>query len=195
VQRSGAQLPFHDQVPEKIPAGAPNACELPPIKGRVKWFDPKRGYGFMVSDQIEGDVLLHYSVLCEHGRRSVPEGTIIECIPIRIDRGLKALRVVALDLSSALPARARSPNSACKREERNALQKAASEFQPLEVKWFNRVQGYGFANRSGQEADIFIHIETVRQAELNNLETGDRLEARIAVSPRGFTAVELRLSN
>ena len=47
------------------------------IAGRVKWFDATRGFGFIVSDEIEGDILLHFSVLREHGRRSVPEGALI----------------------------------------------------------------------------------------------------------------------
>ena len=58
--------------------------ELAPITGRVKWFDATRGFGFLVSDSIEGDVLIHFSVLREHGRRSVPEGAEITCIPVRL---------------------------------------------------------------------------------------------------------------
>ena len=76
---------------------------MEPITGRVKWFDATRGFGFVVSDDIEGDVLLHFSVLREHGRRSVPEGATIECIPVRLERGLQARRVISIDLSSALP--------------------------------------------------------------------------------------------
>src|SRR5436305_1135510 len=55
-------------------------AEMEPITGRVKWFDATRGFGFLVSDEIDGDVLLHFSVLREHGRRSVPEGAIA-CSP------------------------------------------------------------------------------------------------------------------
>ena len=65
-------------------------AELPPVTGRVKWFDATRGFGFLVSDQLDGDILLHFSVLREHGRRSVPEGAIIECVPVRLPRGLQA---------------------------------------------------------------------------------------------------------
>ena len=83
-------------------------AEMPAVTGRVKWFDATRGFGFLVSDDIEGDVLLHFSVLREHGRRSVPEGAIIECIPVRLERGLQAKRILSIDLTSALPQQPRS---------------------------------------------------------------------------------------
>jgi CspA family cold shock protein len=169
-------------------------AELPPVTGRVKWFDATRGFGFLVSDELDGDILLHFSVLREHGRRSVPEGAVIECVPVRLQRGLQAKRIVSIDLSSALPQQPRSSIPASERADRRALADAAGEFEPVEVKWFNRVRGYGFVKRpdeSGGE-DVFVHMETVRSAHLGDLQPGQALEARIAPSSKGLTAVELR---
>src|SRR3954466_77135 len=100
------------------PAPAP---ELEAITGRVKWFDATRGFGFLVSEEIEGDVLLHFSVLREHGRRSVPEGAIIECVPVRLERGLQAKKVLSIDLTAALPQQPRSANAGVDRADRKAL--------------------------------------------------------------------------
>ena len=172
----------------------PPEAELPPVTGRVKWFDATRGFGFLVSDELDGDVLLHFSVLREHGRRSVPEGATIECVPVRLERGLQAKRIISIDLSTALPQQPRSSIPAAERADRKALSDAAGEFEPVEVKWFNRVRGYGFVKRpdeSGGE-DVFVHMETVRSAHLPELEPGQKLEARIAPSGKGLTAVELR---
>jgi CspA family cold shock protein len=198
VERSGVQRKT-DDAPEDFPAGtskdAPDTpAEMAPVTGRVKWFDSTRGFGFLVSDELEGDILLHFSVLREHGRRSVPEGAIVECVPMRLDRGLQARRVLAIDLSSALPTRPKSPISTSERADRTSLSEAAGEFEPVEVKWFNRVKGYGFVNRANGDGDedIFVHMETVRQAGLVELETGQELEARVAPGPKGLTAVELR---
>src|SRR4051794_28476246 len=91
------------------------ASELAPITGKVKWFDATRGFGFLVSDDLDGDVLLHFSVLREHGRRSVPEGAVIECVPVRQERGLQAKRVISIDLSTALPQPVRSSMPAAER--------------------------------------------------------------------------------
>src|SRR3954453_1409037 len=174
-----------------------SASELPAITGKVKWFDATRGFGFLVSDDLDGDVLLHFSVLREHGRRSVPEGAIIECVPVRQQRGLQAKKVISIDLSAALPQQPRSSIPAADRADRTALADGAGGFEPVEVKWFNRVRGYGFVKRpddSGGE-DVFVHMETVRIAHLGDLQPGQILEARIAPSGKGLTAVELRASN
>jgi CspA family cold shock protein len=171
-----------------------NEPEMDAIVGRVKWFDATRGFGFLVSEQIDGDVLLHFSVLREHGRRSVPEGATIECVPVRLDRGLQAKKVLSIDTSTALPQPVRSSIPVSERADRRALAEAAGAFEPVEVKWFNRVRGYGFVKRpdeSGGE-DVFVHMETVRISHLPELQPGQHLEARIAPSGKGLTAVELR---
>jgi CspA family cold shock protein len=170
--------------------------EMETIVGRVKWFDATRGFGFLVSDQVEGDVLLHFSVLREHGRRSVPEGATIECVPVKLDRGLQAKRVISIDTSTALPQPVRSSIPMSERADRKALAESAGEFEPVEVKWFNRVRGYGFLKRvpdSGE--DVFVHMETVREARLGDLQPGQPLSARIAESDKGLTAIELKGSD
>jgi cold shock protein len=194
VPHASAKLAEPPPAPPAISEESSAASELPAITGRVKWFDATRGFGFLVCDGVEGDVLLHFSVLREHGRRSVPEGAIIEVVPVRQERGLQAKRVVSIDLSAALPQQPRSSMSTSERADRKSLTDAAGAFEPVEVKWFNRVRGYGFLKRpddSGGE-DVFVHMETVRQAQLGDLEPGQMLQARIAPSGKGLTAVELR---
>ena len=178
-------------MPSESPA---ETTEMEAVAGRVKWFDATRGFGFIVSDDMEGDILLHFSVLREHGRRSVPEGTTIECVPVRLDRGLQAKRVLSIDLSTALPQQPRSSIPPSERADRKALSEAAGEYEPVEVKWFNRVRGYGFLKRPDEAGgeDVFVHMETVRSAHLPELQPGQMLEARIAPSAKGLTAIEVR---
>ena len=196
--RSNAERSADPAAPAAQPVSGPEAMaempEMPAVTGRVKWFDATRGYGFLVSDDLEGDVLLHFSVLREHGRRSLPEGALVECVPMRLERGLQARRILAIDLSTALPPPRKASIPGVDRADRRALAESAGEFEPVEVKWFNRVKGYGFLVRLDGSQDVFVHMETVRQAAVGELEPGDRLEARIAPSATGLTAVELRRS-
>ena len=73
--------------------------ELEPHSGTVKWFDATRGFGFLVGDGDSGDILIHFSVLRDHGRRSLPEGARVECLAARRDRGLQARQIISFDLS------------------------------------------------------------------------------------------------
>jgi CspA family cold shock protein len=165
-----------------------------PFSGQVKWFDATRGFGFIVDDAIDGDILVHFSVLKEHGRRSLPEGAGVSGMLTRQQRGYQATSITTIDLSTALPTPPRPAHGEGVRSDRSALADEAGEFEPVEVKWFNRVKGYGFLVRNGEGTaeDIFVHMETVRQAGIADLEPEQVLEARIATGRKGLTAIEVR---
>jgi len=199
VPRGSSKPPEELDAAAELPAETISASEdeLGAVSARVKWFDATRGFGFLISDEVEGDILLHFSVLKEHGRRSLPEGAVVECIPARLPRGLQAKRVLSIDLGPAVAPPPRPASTPAERADRQALADAAGAYEVVEVKWFNRVKGYGFVNRIGAEEssgeDVFLHMETVRLANIGDLQPGQQLEARIAASRKGLTAVEVRL--
>jgi CspA family cold shock protein len=188
-----------EEVPEPMPAsaGAADASAddetLVRVVGTVKWFDATRGFGFIVSEEAKGDILVHFSVLKEHDRRSLPEGAIVECLVAEQERGLQARKVIGIDLSKAVaPELARSAGGQVDRIDPAALLDDAGGFEPVRVKWFNRLRGYGFLVREDDaNQDIFVHMETLRRGGLNDLLPDQPLRARIAVGRKGPLAVEV----
>ena len=181
---------------EPAPLGSVTpACDdeaLLRLVGTVKWFDATRGFGFVVSDDAQGDILVHFSVLKEHDRRSLPEGAIVECLVAEQERGLQARKVISIDLSQAVMPELGRNSSAGDRIDPSALLDQAGSFEPVRVKWFNRLRGYGFLVREDDDSqDIFVHMETVRRGGLNDLLPDQPLRARIADGRKGPLAVEV----
>ncbi|MBB4196696.1 cold-shock protein [Rhodoblastus sphagnicola] len=162
------------------------ATEIIEIRGRVKWFDMAKGFGFVVPDNGLADVLLHVTVLRRDGFQSAPEGAQLVCQAQNRSRGLQVFRVLSMDESTAVhPAQLPMART-------HAEVQSVGGYEIVVVKWFNRVKGFGFLTRGDGTQDIFIHMETLRRYGIADLKPGDSLLARFGDGPKGLMATEVR---
>lgn len=155
------------------------------VSGRVKWFDPGKGFGFVVGDGAEGDILLHANVLRNFGQSSVADNARIKVIVQRTARGAQAVEVIEIlppeenaapipDLSDA-----------------DMQQILALPLEPARVKWFDKAKGFGFANVFGRPEDVFIHIDVLRRSGFADLQPGEAVCLRVIEGKRGRMAAQV----
>ena len=65
------------------------------VRGRVKWFNNEKGYGFIEGEDGE-DIFVHYSAILSEGYKTLVEGQYVEFEMVRTDKGLQAKNVVEL---------------------------------------------------------------------------------------------------
>jgi len=73
----------------------------PPVvmaSGRVKWFDNKKGFGF-ISNEAGADVFVHYSVIQTAGFKTLKEGELVTFELMEGEKGLKAQNVQRAEAS------------------------------------------------------------------------------------------------
>jgi CspA family cold shock protein len=154
----------------------------PAIEGEVKWFDPARGFGFIVSASGGPDILLHANVLRNFGQNSVAEGTVLSVRVQETERGMQATEVVTIQATSG---DAIDPEGGPVEDYSDLV------IQPARVKWFDKVKGFGFVNVHGVPGDVFVHMDVLRRCGFAELQPGEAISVRLGDSDRGALALEV----
>lgn len=153
------------------------------MRGSVKWFDPGKGFGFILSDSGGPDILLHVNALRNFGQSSVCDRAVVDVSVQQTQRGLQVVEVFEV----LPPVCDEHPD-----ETEHLLSDAEVQALPLEparVKWFDKVKGFGFANVFGRPEDVFIHMEALRRSGFADLQPGEAVVLRVVEGERGRMAV------
>ena len=152
---------------------------LETIEGRVKWFDPTKGFGFVVAETGGPDILLHANVLRNFGQSSVADGAGITVNVQQTQRGMQAVEVLSIeppegdDIEPDKPMHQDDPSL---------------PLEPARVKWFDKNKGFGFANVFGRPEDVFVHVEVLRRCGFSDLQPGEAVALRVIDAERGRMA-------
>lgn len=157
------------------------------VNGLVKWFDPGRGYGFIIPDNGMQDVLVHLSCLKRDGFEAPLEGARITCEAVERQKGYQCLRVLAVDHSTAIHPVERKSRA-------HTTVQPSCGWVKAKVKWFNRARGFGFLSEGEGKPDIFVHMETLRKTAIAELQPETWVYVKFGHGPKGDMAAEVRLS-
>lgn len=155
------------------------------VAGRVKWFDPAKGFGFVVSDAGGPDILLHANVLRNFGQSSVADDAEIDISVQHTARGKQAVEVFEIIPPETGPAPLQDMSNY------TAETLADVPLEPGRVKWFDKAKGFGFANVFGRPEDVFVHIEVLRRSGLADLQPGEAVALRVVDGSRGKMALQV----
>lgn len=151
-------------------------------KGTVKFFNPQKGFGFIVRDDGGEDVFVHISAVEQAGLTDLADGQPLEFT--LVDRGGRI---------SATNLRIEGEPMAVERTSAGPQRQLTGEKASGTVKFFNAMKGFGFIQRDDGQPDAFVHISAVERAGIPTLNEGDRLEFELEVDRRGkYAAVNLQ---
>jgi len=148
-------------------------------KGKVKFFNAHKGFGFIQRDEGGEDVFVHISQVERAGLEGLAEGQELQFN--LVDRGGKISAADLQVVGDVIPVQAKAPQRELTGEKATGT-----------VKFFNAMKGFGFITRDDGKDDAFVHISAVERSGLPGINEGDRFEFDLEVDRRGkYSAVNL----
>ena len=81
-------------TPSPMSDSSPSAAAA--SRGTVKWFNEKKGFGFIIDPQVQGDIFVHFSAIQADGFKTLQEGDLVEYELYTDEKGSKARNVLVV---------------------------------------------------------------------------------------------------
>lgn len=168
----------------------------------VKWFNPTKGFGFVVpEDQAGSDAFLHASVLPPEDANGIAEGATLVCDLAQGDKGLMVATVYSVDTSTAASGptsggpRAGGVGSGYGSPDRPPRRPTGPPAESGEgtVKFFNDSKGFGFVTPDNGGADVFVSARILGRAGIQSLESDQRVRFEARPGDKGPMADKIEL--
>ena len=161
-----------------------------PISATVKWYDPSKGYGFLVPGDGSPDIYCRASALAAVGLETLLAGATVACETVQGVRSPEVSRIVGVDFSTAPP---RTVSHAPTPGNGPAAAPGAGQAGPAAsgrtvralVKWFMPMKGYGFLEPEDGSPDVFCHLSAVEASGRETLPQGAVMTCETAPGDRG----------
>jgi len=149
------------------------------VRAKVKWFDTKKGFGFVDPDTVSGDAFLHITVLEQTGLKTLLPGATVTCDLNNGPKGLQVALIADIDTSTAeLP----TPG-------------VDGETAEAEIKFYRQDKGYGFAVVDGLPEDVFLGASTLQRSGVGELTAGQRIKLLYKMGEKGPLAIFVDTAN
>ena len=166
--------------------------------GKVKWFNPEKGFGFVELKDGSGDAFLHVAVLEQAGHGAVSPGTTLLVHKGQGQKGAQVTQVLEVDDSTATPEAPRQDRPRMgggggfggprMRDDSSAVEMTGT------VKWYNPTKGFGFVAVEDGGKDVFVHASVLERSRVGLLQDGQAVTLRVVQGQKGREAIEITVA-
>lgn len=154
-------------------------------KAKLKWFNPAKGFGFVVPEDNPVDAFLHITQLQKLGLHGLGEGAEVLCIIDRREKG-----AIVTELVEVLSRGHITTRELEKDESGDGLYKIKGI-----VKLYSPDKGFGFISPDDGMKDVFVHKSCLDSCGITELYAGQRVRLSFKIANKGREASHLEIED